>query len=452
MTLPGFASQVIDVLPYGVIATDADGVVREINAEALALNGLDALAPLGHPVRELADKSELDWSDLHDAIQQQKKYDDILVSPRGKRILTTARRIKNLGRGQQGMLIILYDLELLHHTQRLAKNAGESPGFQNFSTQKIRPDFTQQRNLSPEMDKLLARGERAVLQGARTLITGESGVGKTELARYLHGFVADPTDPFIVVNCASIPETLFESELFGYERGAFTGALQSGKAGFIEKANGGTLFLDEIGEIPLASQGKLLHFLEEGLVQKVGAANPKKVNVRVIAATNQDLLEMVAQRTFRKDLFFRLAVIKLHLKPLRDSIELLDHLIDQFVHKVNQRRSKAFSIPSRCRKQLFNYHFPGNIRELYNIIQQLSILVDEPGDLATMIIELFLPTDDASQASAEAVMPINTSLKEVVREYERKIIDATIARLGSKRKAADHLGVDIGTIVRKTKS
>jgi transcriptional regulator with PAS, ATPase and Fis domain len=452
MTTPGFASQVIDSFPHGIIAIDADGVVREINAVAVALNGLGALMPLGLPIREVADISELDWGDLYDAIQQEKIYDDILVSPRGKRILTTARRIKNSERGKQGMLIILYDLELLQHTQRMASNAGEPAGFQNFSTQKVRPDFAHQRILSPELDKLLARGERAILQGARILITGDSGVGKTELARYLHKFVADPTDPFIVVNCASIPETLFESELFGYERGAFTGALQSGKAGFIEKANGGTLFLDEIGEIPPASQGKLLHFLEEGLVQKVGAANPKKVNVRVIAATNQDLQEMVAQRTFRKDLFYRLAVIKLHLRPLRDSIELLDHLIDQCVLKVNQRRSKAFNIPKPCRQQLYNYHFPGNIRELYNIIQQLSIFVDEPGDLASLIPELLMPEADASQVNGEAVIPINTSLKEAVRDYERKIIDATITKLGSKRKAADYLGVDIGTIVRKTKS
>ena len=452
MTTTEFSSQVIDTFPHGIIYIDADDIVREINAVAVALNGLGTLMPLGEPIREIADISELDWSDLYDAIQQQKIYNDILASPHGKRILVTARRVASSEHGQQGVLIILYDLELLQHTQRLASNVGEPVGFQNFSTQKIRPDFAQQRILSPELDKLLARGERAILQGARTLITGESGVGKTELARYLHSFVADPTDPFIVVNCASIPETLFESELFGYERGAFTGALQSGKTGFIERANGGTLFLDEIGEIPIASQGKLLHFLEEGLVQKVGAANPKKVNVRVIAATNQELQEMVAQRTFRKDLFYRLAVIRLHLRPLRDSTELLNHLIEQIELKVNQRRSKAFSTPKQCRQQLLTYHFPGNIRELYNIIQQLSIFVDEPGNLADIMPELLTPDTDADQSSGKAVMPINASLKEVVRDYERKIIDATITKLGSKRKAADHLGVDIGTIVRKTKS
>lgn len=302
---------------------------------------------------------------------------------------------------------------------------------------------------------MISRGERALLQGARVIITGESGVGKTEIARHLHNFVANGVDPFIAVNCAAIPESLFESELFGYEKGAFTGASTEGKKGLIEAAEGGTLFLDEIGEIPLPLQAKLLSFLEEGTILRIGGTRPRRVNVRVISATNRDLLEMSEDRRFRTDLYYRLAVVNMPMKPLREVPELLDHLIDRFLTAINQRRSVPLQLSDDLRARLRAYHYPGNIRELWNLMQQISVLGDDEEELPRRLMALD-PAQSArptgKPATSEAVaFSEGTSLREAVSEYELRIIEDAIRVHGSKRKAAAALGVDIGTISRKTR-
>lgn len=302
---------------------------------------------------------------------------------------------------------------------------------------------------------MISRGERALLQGARVIITGESGVGKTEIARHLHNFVANGVDPFIAVNCAAIPESLFESELFGYEKGAFTGASTEGKKGLIEAAEGGTLFLDEIGEIPLPLQAKLLSFLEEGTILRIGGTRPRRVNVRVISATNRDLLEMSEDRRFRTDLYYRLAVVNMPMKPLREVPELLDHLIDRFLTAINQRRSVPLQLSDDLRARLRAYHYPGNIRELWNLMQQISVLGDDEEELPRRLMALdparrARPTGKPATSEAVAFSE-GTSLREAVSEYELRIIEDAIRVHGSKRKAAAALGVDIGTISRKTR-
>jgi len=302
---------------------------------------------------------------------------------------------------------------------------------------------------------VLARGERAVLQGARILISGESGSGKTEIARYFHTFVADTSDPFQVVNCAAIPDSLFEAEMFGYEKGAFTGALSSGRAGLIEQAEGGTLFLDEIGEVPLSVQAKLLGFLEDGIVRRIGGGRHRASNVRVIAASNRDLRQMVREGSFRADLYYRLAVVHLAVPPLRAMPELTAHLIGRFVDTLNLRRAHRFVIPDWVASRLIAYAWPGNVRELLNVVQQLSIFHDENADLDSLLAELLQPiarspglAADPSFAAPGADSELD--LREAVRRFERGIIDRAIEMHGSKRAAARALGVDIGTIVRKT--
>lgn len=320
---------------------------------------------------------------------------------------------------------------------------------------EIRPDFEMQRTLSPDFERILSRGERSISQGVRILITGESGVGKTELAKHFHSFVAGSRDPFMSVNCASIPETLFESELFGYGRGAFTGADNNGRKGLIEQAEGGTLFLDEVGEIPLTVQAKLLSFLEDGVIQPVGGVR-RNVSVRIITATNRDLYEMVQERNFRADLYYRLAVVELHIPALRDLPELISFLTNSFVERINLRRKNPLVIDDWVFQRIKAHSFPGNIRELFNVIQQLSIFSEEAEDLAS-IVEAILPTRiglssktaTPMDASISESMP-SVGLKAQVKLIEREIIDNAIAVHGTKRKAAIALGVDIGTIVRKT--
>ncbi|RLA40526.1 MAG: Fis family transcriptional regulator [Gammaproteobacteria bacterium] len=253
------------------------------------------------------------------------------------------------------------------------------------------------------------------------------------------------------MNCSSIPETLFESEMFGYERGAFTGASNSGKKGLIEAADGGTLFLDEIGEVPIASQPKLLQFIEDGKVQRLGSTKIKRIKVNVMTATNRDLEQMILEGKFRSDLFYRINVIGLTIPALRERRELIPGLIETFMERLIKRRGKPFSLSPACSKRLLEYDYPGNIRELQNILEQLAVECD---DVARPEHLPFKKYPDSNLLGGSEFLDIDYKakpLKESVRGFETLVIEDAILRLGSKRKAASALGVDIATIVRKTK-
>jgi transcriptional regulator with PAS, ATPase and Fis domain len=292
---------------------------------------------------------------------------------------------------------------------------------------------------------LAERGLKAMSLGSRLLLLGESGVGKTEFPRLLHRRSAAATQPFIHVNCGAIPETLFESEMFGYERGSFTGASSKGKKGLVEAADGG---------IPLSSQGKMLQFLENNALHRVGATQAKHLRVQVIAATNRDLRVMVAAGTFRRDLYHRLSVVTLTLPALRDCPGVIDRLVDRFVARVNRHRPLGLSLDVRSRRRLGSYAFPRNVRELQNLIEHLAVACD--GEVLTEDVERALAArGDAPCASPPPDADSDTRalgpLKDAVRRYESRLIRDAIRRTGSKRKAAELLGVDIATVVRKSR-
>ena len=208
------------------------------------------------------------------------------------------------------------------------------------------------------------------------LVTGESGTGKDLAAQAVHALSDRRKQPFVVVNCAALPESLLESELFGYSKGAFTGAMQS-RLGRIQAAHGGTLFLDEIGDMPLLLQSKLLRFLEQGEVQRLGSNDNLKVDVRVVAATNVNLQEMVARKLFREDLLYRLAVFLIDLPPLRDRLEDIPALAAKFMQKF----SPSASITSDAINRLYSHRWPGNVRELRNVMERASILLNHDSEL-----------------------------------------------------------------------
>lgn len=223
---------------------------------------------------------------------------------------------------------------------------------------------------SDSMQRTWAVTRMVAVRNTTVLITGESGTGKDLLAQELHLISARRNQPFVVVNCSAIPETLLEAELFGYTKGSFTGALQS-RIGRIHAAHGGTLFLDEIGDMPLSLQSKILRFLEQGEVQRLGGNDNLKVDVRVVAATNADLKKMVAEQRFREDLYYRLAVFPIHLPPLRERMDDLEELTVSFVAKY----LPGVSICREALQILAQHSWPGNIRELRNAIERATILV-----------------------------------------------------------------------------
>ncbi len=210
------------------------------------------------------------------------------------------------------------------------------------------------------------------------LLTGESGTGKTELARRLRDLVSggSTTMPFVHVNCGSIPESLFESEMFGYEPGAFTGAAARGKTGYVEAAENGVLFLDEIGEIPLPMQAKLLTFLEDGTFMRVGSPVRRRARIKIISATNRHLPEMIEAGTFRRDLYYRLAVVSLECPPLRGRRELVRAIGEAFLKRINREREPSLSLAPALWEALLDHDWPGNIRELSNVLEHVAAVAD----------------------------------------------------------------------------
>lgn len=448
------ASQVLDTLPDGLIIVDRQGLIIFMNSAAESINELDADRLTGVPLLTFCKESIVNCDVIVDSFRNELKINTLVCSADGTDVLVTTRFLRDKYDEVAYFIITQRNLEAI--TKLIGS---ESQSLSNFKTlsESIGDRQNDLSRISSKLDEeeYLKNGLRAMQMKSRIILTGESGAGKTEAARYLHQKVIGNDKPFIHVNCSSIPESLFESEMFGYERGAFTGANQRGKKGLIEAANGGTLFLDEVGEVPMLSQPKLLQFIEEGTVQRLGATTVKKVRVNLITATNRDLKSMVQQGLFRQDLYYRISVIQLHIPSLRERRELIPELIKYFVKKMGERREKPFILSPACTQRLLAYDYPGNIRELQNVIEQLAVACDdvaEPHHLPVNFSEQYKPeTSNINVNATGYASPEMKNLKDSVREFEAEIIRNAICCYGSKRKAAEALGVDIATIVRKTK-
>ena len=290
---------------------------------------------------------------------------------------------------------------------------------------------------SRQMEELLSKASLYAKSDAPVLILGESGVGKELLARYIHR-ESGRSGKFVSINCAAIPENLFESELFGYTKGAFTGAL-SDKPGLFEEADGGTLFLDEVGELPLPLQAKLLRVLQEGEVRRLGSNITRKVDVKLVAATNRDLKELVSQGKFREDLYYRLNVLTLKVPPLRERPEDITALTGYFLKKFSSKYGKKVEMTPEALEILLSYPFPGNVRELENLIHRLVITSNgtvKPEDLKDL-------TDSNSQLSQEITIDFSEPLPQKVARLEKTMIEEALKRTGYvQTKAAKLLGID----------
>ncbi|HEY7725627.1 MAG TPA: sigma-54 dependent transcriptional regulator [Anaeromyxobacteraceae bacterium] len=296
---------------------------------------------------------------------------------------------------------------------------------------------------SAPLRELLERVRRVAPSDATVLVTGESGTGKELVARALHAASRRAHKPFVPVNCAAITETLLESELFGHARGAFTGATRS-RRGLFEEASGGTLFIDEISETAPGFQVKLLRAIQDGEIRRVGESLPLRVDVRVVAATNRDLRAAVAEKRFREDLYYRLAVVPLHVPALRDRREdvplLAEHFLEEYARRTGARRTLAPGALGR----LLEWSWPGNVRELQNQIEQAAAL-----SAGSVIAASDIRLDEAMPAVSAS--PVGT-LAEAVEAAERHAIEATLSRCGGELgEVARRLGVSSTTLWRKMK-
>lgn len=278
------------------------------------------------------------------------------------------------------------------------------------------------------------------------ILFGETGVGKEVFAKYIYQHSARKNKPFIKVNCGAIPANLVESELFGYEKGAFTGADKNGKMGLFELANTGTIFLDEVGELPLDMQVKLLRVLQEQEFERIGGRKPVKVDVRVLAATNRDLEEMVKQKTFRQDLYYRLMIFPVHIPPLRERPDDILPLAQLFLQTLNRKYDFKKYLSPLSAKMMQDYSWPGNIRELRNIIER-AVIISNEDEIGPDTLHLFT-VEDRPETKSRILDPVK-DLKTAMEELELEYINHAYEKYGNVREAAESLGMTPSTFVRK---
>lgn len=300
----------------------------------------------------------------------------------------------------------------------------------------------------PAMRALYQKAAFLASMDATILIGGESGVGKDRIAKFIHATGARKNAPFIHINCSAVPQELFESELFGYESGTFTGGLTAGKQGLLEAAQGGTLFLDEIGEISLSNQVKLLDFLQSKQTTRLGSGERTAMNVRIMSATNRNLKQCVAAGTFREDLYYRICVVVLDIPPLRERPADIAAFSVSYLAQSYPNRTlspEAISFLQRC-------DWPGNLRELQNFLERVCVLTEE-GLLTQQLLER--QQQNAPQLAPSAIPPEQTqgesapSLKEAVAQFEKEYISQAIAHTSTLGEAAQRLGIDLDTLNRK---
>lgn len=355
-----------------------------------------------------------------------------------KHVIETIPMMENLSKE---MVMDAQKTKELHHQLTLAQKKIEYYRSE-LETMRGKYTFHEIVGMSPQMKKLRNLAAQAAKTSSTVLIRGESGTGKELVAHAIHYASPRKNQPFIKVNCAAIPDSLMESELFGYCEGAFTGAVRGGKPGKFELANGGTIFLDEIGDLHPNTQAKLLRVLQEFEFERLGGTKTINVDVRVIAATNRDLAELMRKGNFRKDLFYRLNVVEIETTPLRERKEDIDYLTDYILEKIADRlHMPTVGIDENARRVLLGYDFPGNVRELENVLERSINLINEDTDtIRSEHLSILRPeirpveTDSAGEGHAAKL-----TLEETVRLAEKKAILSALKQTGGNRNQAAQL-------------
>lgn len=440
----------VDSLPDGVMIVARDGTIEMANQAQERLTGILNKRILGQTIFDLVHQG-LYNDPLIDMILKRKEPVTIMqYTPLQNCLQVTATPVMTNNGDIDYVVLYSKDVTELYQLQQQLEQT-------KLLTQQYSSEITEMRVQSWENVDIVAKSEqmkkvidlalRLASVETTVLIFGESGTGKEVVAKIIHDQSERKHGPFIKVNCSAIPESLIESELFGYEPGTFTGGRKEGKAGLFELAHNGDIFLDEIGDLALAVQPKLLRVLQEKEVVRLGGSKVRKVDVRVIAATNKDLKELVKQNRFREDLYFRLNVVPITIPPLRerkdDIIPLAYYFKEQFSKKYKVRKEFSGEVLNR----FYTYDWPGNVRELQNAVERL--LVVSSGDMITL---KDLPPDllpnlngGAGRIIVNGILP----LKQAVREVERQLIEQGLATFGSTSKVAEVLGVHQTTVIRK---
>lgn len=424
-----------DGMNEGIISVDAKGLINTVNSVACRTLGLTYENIIGQHIGEISPKDSI----LLDCLEKR-----IPVSRR-KSLVTSTGRVEFYGSAKP-----IYDSRgIFVGAVLLINNLKEVQEMVNAVSTPLAVTFDDFIGQSPALKNLITFARKIADTGTIVSITGESGTGKELFARALH-FESGSTGPFIPVNCAALPEALIESELFGYVDGAFTGARKKGKPGLFEAAGDGTIFLDEIGDMPAGPQAKILRVLQDGLVRRIGGFEEIPVNARVITATNKNLREMVQENRFREDLFYRINVLTVQIPPLRERLMDIPLLAGSFLQQFNRKLGKsAQTISKDAMAKLYNYSWPGNIRELKNMIERASVLSDGDCIEAEAIRLSHETTVPCMRSCLGTEVDGSASLKDLLGCYETKILIDTLNAHPSIRKAAGNLGLSHTALLKK---
>jgi len=440
----------------GLWISDANGTILRINAASERLNMLQAADVVGRNIRELVAEGYIDVSVTLKVLESRKRENILQHTRSGRKLMLTGNPVFN----SEGELIRVVTnerdiTEIDALRAQLEAQLEKNDQIQRHMQEMQIAELTQGQIVARSANIVRAFGQaRKVSQVDSTvLILGESGSGKGVVANLIHQYSSRADQPLIHVNCGAIPESLVESELFGYEKGAFTGAREKGKPGYFELADGGILFLDEVAELPIASQVKLLRFLEDGKVTRVGGTMPKTMDVRVICATHRDLEKMVAEGQFRLDLYYRLNVIPIAVPPLRERESCLLPLIQHFLAHFSTKLKGA--IPPRPSRRamdaLLAYHYPGNVRELMNICERLVVMAESPRIALEDLPAAIAARMETRNACTVDMLAPGETLPDTITAIERQLILQALERYGTQSKAAQALGINQSTIARKLK-
>ncbi|HCS7294152.1 sigma-54-dependent Fis family transcriptional regulator [Escherichia coli] len=420
----------IDNMDQGVLVVDDDNRIQFVNQTALKTLGVVQNNIIGKPVRFRPLTFESNFT--HGHMQHIVSWDD-----KSELIIGQLHNIQ----GRQLFLMAFHQ----SHTSFSVANAPDEPHIEQ---------LVGECRVMRQLKRLISR---IAPSPSSVMVVGESGTGKEVVARAIHKLSGRRNKPFIAINCAAIPEQLLESELFGYVKGAFTGASANGKTGLIQAANTGTLFLDEIGDMPLMLQAKLLRAIEAREILPIGASSPIQVDIRIISATNQNLARFIAEGKFREDLFYRLNVIPITLPPLRERQEDIELLVHYFLHLHTRRLGSVYpGIAPDVVEILRKHRWPGNLRELSNLMEYLVNVVPS-GEVidSTLLPPNLLNNGTTEQSDVTEVSEAHLSLDDAggtaLEEMEKQMIREALSRHNSKKEVADELGIGIATLYRKIK-
>ncbi len=443
---------IIDCSSDGLFVCDGEGTILRVNPASARINNAPIARLIGRSYQDVADEDLVILpSAALEAIKSRAQVSLLQVNRLGRKLISTATPVFNATGELYRVVVSERDITEIDRLQRELEEQQALGNQFRHQVLELQHKQLQELNIiaeSPVMQQTIKQAYKLSDVDSTVLILGESGVGKGLIADLIHQNSGRRENPIIKLNCGAIPESLIEAELFGYEKGAFTGAVGN-KPGHLEIADGGTLFLDEIAELPQSSQVKLLRFMEDGMITRLGSTKSRKVNVRILAATNQDLNLMIQKGLFRSDLYYRLSVIPLTIPPLRERHACLVPMIASFISRFSQQNGKTKRLSPAALDLLSGYSYPGNVRELMNICERLVVMADNDTIDVNELPQNVITDNKTEPGIFYTNWPAEMTMEQILESVERHVLLSTAQNYHKQQDIALQLGMSQPTVARK---